>query len=54
MQLPDKRYEGLHKPSVLSENEFKTLKKYVECDIFKHLKILQRIGSDSVNATEWK
>ena len=53
MQLPDKRYEGLHKPSVLSENEFKTLKKYVECDIFKHLKILQRIGSDSVYATVW-
>ena len=53
MQLPDKRYEGLHKPSVLSESEFKTLKKYVECDIFKHLKILQRIGSDSVYATVW-
>ena len=53
MQLPDKRYEGLHKPSVLSESEFKALKKYVECDIFKHLKILQRIGSDSVYATVW-
>ena len=53
MQLPDKRYEGLHKPSVLSESEFRTLKKYVECDIFKYLKILQRIGSDSVYATVW-
>ena len=53
MQLPDKRYEGLHKPSVLSESEFKTLKKYAECDIFKHLKILQKIGSDSVYSTVW-
>lgn len=53
MELPEKRYDGLHKASVLSESEFKTLKKYVECDIFKHLKILQRIGSDSVYATVW-
>ena len=53
MELPEKRYDGLHKASVLSESEFKTLKKYMECDIFKHLKILQRIGSDSVYATVW-
>ena len=53
MELPEKRYDGLHKASVLSEAEFKTLKKYVECDIFKHLKILQRIGSDSLYATVW-
>ena len=53
MELPEKRYDGLHKASVLSEAEFKTLKKYVECDIFKHLKILQRIGLDSAYATVW-
>lgn len=53
MELPEKRYEGLHKATVLSETEFKALKKYVECDIFKHLRILQRIGSDSLYATVW-
>lgn len=53
MELPEKRYDGLHKASVLSGDEFKALKKYVECDIFKHLKILQRIGSDSLYATVW-
>ncbi len=53
MELPNKRYEGLHKPIVLSPNEFKSLKKYLNCDIFKNLRMLQRIGSNSVYATVW-
>jgi serine/threonine protein kinase len=53
MELPEKRYDGLHKATVLSGEEFGSLKKYMKCDIFKHLKILQRIGSDSVYGTVW-
>jgi len=53
MELPNRRYEGLHKPVVLSNEQFKVLKKYMNCDIFQHVKILQRIGSDSLYATVW-
>lgn len=53
MELPNRRYEGLNKATVLSNDEFKNLKKYVNCDIFKNLKMLQRIGSNSAYATVW-
>jgi hypothetical protein len=53
MELPKRRYDGLHNPVVLTEIEFKVLGKYMSCDIFKNIKILQRIGSDSLYATVW-
>lgn len=53
MEFPNKRYEGLHESTVLTGEEFKLLKNYMSCDIFNHIKILQRIGSDSLYATVW-
>jgi len=53
MDIPKLRYGGLNKPSSFTSTETNFLFGPLDCDIFESLKILQRIGSDSVFATVW-
>lgn len=53
MELPDERYEGLHIPALLSVDEEEEFIALVNCDIFKQMVILRRIGSDSAVGTAW-
>lgn len=53
MEFPNREYKGLQKPTVLSATEFRNLQKYLNCDIFKNLKMLQKIGSRGSYATVW-
>lgn len=53
MQFPDKRYEGLNIPNLLSEETERKLSNIINCEIFDKLFISKRIGSESQFGTIW-
>ena len=53
MEFPDKRYEGLHIPNLLSVDDEKRLSGLINCDVFDSLFISKRIGSESQFGTIW-
>ena len=53
MEFPDKRYQGLHIPNLLSVDDEKRLSGLINCDVFDSLFISKRIGSESQFGTIW-
>jgi hypothetical protein len=53
MEFPNKKYEGLHIPNLLSVDDEKKLSDSIDCNIFDSLFISKRIGSESQFGTIW-
>jgi hypothetical protein len=53
MEFPNKKYEGLHIPNLLSIEDEKKLFASIDCNIFDSLFISKRIGSESQFGTIW-
>ena len=53
MEFPNKRYEGLHIPNLLSIDDEKRLRSVIDCNIFESLFVSKRIGSESQVGTIW-
>ena len=57
VKLPDKYYEGFNISKEIIPNDigkFRSLLEGKNCGIFNDLKVIKRIGSDSVHATVWE
>lgn len=53
MEFPNRKYDGLHIPNLLSIDDEKILSDLINCDIFNSLFISKRIGSESQIGTIW-
>jgi hypothetical protein len=53
MQFPNKKYDGLHIPNLLSLEDEERLKQLISCNMFNSLFISKRIGSESQVGTIW-
>lgn len=53
MEFPNRKYEGLHIPNLISVEDEKKLNMLINCNIFDLLFISKRIGSESQVGTIW-
>jgi len=53
MEFPNKKYEGLHIPNLLTVDDEQKLFSLIDCNIFDLLFVSKRIGSESQFGTIW-